>query len=107
MGSTSVRFSLTGDIAGQKQVQELKYYGSLLTPEQRYRRLGGNVTKIAGWFFLAYGAGTLIAVIQSCLPGAKPTPVGKKLLGLVLSLVTLGSGFWFIYLSVPQPPFGF
>jgi hypothetical protein len=112
LGATNLRLSVSGDIVGQKRIEELKYLGKISTPEEQYR-VGGNVWliivfKLFCYSMLAVGIYALLAFIRSYLPGAKPSSWRTKIGLFVSSLYLIGLSALFLFImSRPEPPFGF
>jgi hypothetical protein len=111
LGSPSVKLSLSGDIVGQKHLEERKYSGSITTPEQQYGRSQNvwiiNSVKVVCWLFLPFGVYMLVKCIQFFFPRPSSEPLLIKFAVIVMVLGLNAVAIWLILYSLPEPPFGF
>jgi hypothetical protein len=109
-GPTSVRIILTGNIEGQKQIQELTYSGTIVPPEEQYSpphpwlKL---LTNFGLWLLVIIGAAALIVNIwMAFFPGKRPTLLLVIPFIILLCLLAISTWNRFFFLR-PEPPYGF
>jgi hypothetical protein len=77
LGSPGVRISLTGNIEGQKQIQEVTYPGRIITKEEQYSppNLWHKILiHLALWLLQVIGAAALIQASGPFFPSEAPNP---------------------------------